>query len=62
MTDRQFSETDLRQMFAQTVGIRKDVEVGRWIVSAAHHGATWEIVVEPDEAERHLVVVTAYVV
>jgi len=39
--------------------LRPDVEEGRWVVTARHRRRAWEIVVEPDEAERVLVVITA---
>ena len=32
----------------------------RWVIGARHRRRLWEIVVEPDEAERVLVVITAY--
>jgi hypothetical protein len=60
MVDREFTELDLRQMLEDASGLRPDVEKGRWIVTARHHRRAWEIVVEPDEAERVLVVITAY--
>ena len=60
MVDREFTELDLRQMLEDASSLRPDVEDGRWVVSARHRRRAWEIVVEPDEAERVLVVVTAY--
>jgi hypothetical protein len=54
------TELDLRRMLEDASGLRPDVEEGRWIVSARHRRRGWEIVVEPDEAERVLVVITAY--
>jgi uncharacterized protein DUF4258 len=60
MRDRGFTEIDLREMFEAASALRRDVEEGRWIVSARHRRRAWEIVVEPDEAERVLVVITAY--
>jgi hypothetical protein len=33
---------------------------GRFVVDTRFHGRTWEVVVEPDELEHLLVVVTAY--
>ena len=39
MVERQFSETDLRIMFTQKVGIRPDEdEPGRWIVEVRWEG------------------------
>jgi hypothetical protein len=33
---------------------------GRWIVETVHRQESWEIIVEPDHADRVIVVVTAY--
>jgi hypothetical protein len=60
MVDREFTEVDLRQMLEDASSIRHDVEEGRWLIASRHRGRPWEIVVEPDEAERVLVVITAY--
>jgi hypothetical protein len=60
MVDRQFTEVDLRQMFEGASSLRPDVEEGRWIIASRHHRRAWEIIVEPDEAEHVLVVITAY--
>ena len=60
MVDREFTELDLRQMLEDASSLRPDVEEGRWVVNAPHRRRAWEIVVEPDEAERVLVVITAY--
>jgi len=60
MVDREFTELDLRQMLEDASGLRPDVEAGRWVVTTRHRRRAWEIVVEPDEAERVLVVITAY--
>jgi hypothetical protein len=60
MVDREFTELDLRQMLEDASSLRPDVEEGRWVVTARHRRRAWEIVVEPDSAERVLVVITAY--
>ena len=60
MVDREFTELDLRQMLEDASGLRPDVEEGRWVVTARLRRRAWEIIVEPDEAERVLVVITAY--
>jgi hypothetical protein len=60
MVDREFTEVDLRQMLEDASGLRPDVEPGRWVVTARRDRRPWEIIVEPDEAERVLVVITAY--
>ena len=60
MIDRGFSEADLRLMIevAQALGVGKTP--GRWIVRTSHLGDAWEVVVEPDELDRVIVVITAY--
>jgi hypothetical protein len=60
MVDRGFTETNLRQMLEDASGFRRDVEEGRWAIASRHCGRPWEIIVEPDEGERVLVVITAY--
>jgi hypothetical protein len=60
MADREFSELDLRAMLERAVGYRKDVAPGRWVISVKRGRHPWEVVVEPDEALKLLVVVTAY--
>jgi hypothetical protein len=61
MTDRGFSETDLRGMLEVASGFRRDPAVlGRFIIETMHGGARWEAVVEPQPAEQVLLVVTAY--
>ena len=60
MIDRDFSEADLRLMLEGADGFRPGSSVGRWIVETIHHGDAWEVVVEPDELDRVIVVITAY--
>jgi hypothetical protein len=60
MVDRNFTEVDLRQMLEGATRVRPDVEDGRWTIEARHDGRQWEVVVEPDDASRLLVVITAY--
>jgi hypothetical protein len=50
-----------RLMLETARGYREDpVMAGRFIVETQHGGAEWEVVVEPDEDDHWLVVVTAY--
>ena len=60
MTDRQFTEVDLRRMLEHAKGHRADVEEGRWVIEVQHKRAAWEVIVEPDMKTQLLVVVTAY--
>ncbi len=60
MEDRGFTEVDLRQMLEQATGFRPDVIDGRFVVETRFRGVAWAVVVEPDEMEHLLVVVTAF--
>ena len=60
MVDRQFSETTLRRMLEEARSYHPDTEPGRWVIVARHAKGAWEVIVEPDEALRLLVVITAY--
>jgi hypothetical protein len=56
----QFTEVDLRLMLERATGFRPDVVDDRFVVETRFRAASWEVVVEPDEVEHLLVVVTAY--
>jgi len=60
MEDRDFNELDLRRMFQRAQARREDLVDGRWVIETRHSGRRWEIIVEPDEVEQLLVVITAY--
>ena len=60
MKDRQFNEADLRLMLEDASGYDANCEPGRYVVKARHEGRRWEVIVEPVQEERALVVVTAY--
>ncbi|MBI1895145.1 MAG: hypothetical protein HYS04_01220 [Acidobacteria bacterium] len=60
MDDRGFTELDLRGMLEAATGYRKDVAPGRWVIETRRKRQQWEVVVEPDESLRVLVVITAY--
>lgn len=60
MLDRQFNEADLRVMLEIGCDCHADIEPGRWAIPTQHDGRRWEVIVEPVEAERILLVVTAY--
>ena len=60
MEDRAFNEVDLRRMLEYAMGHRADILVGRFVIDAKHGGVRWEVIVEPDEMRRLLVVITAY--
>lgn len=60
MEDRGFTEVELRGMLEQAGGFRADFVEGRFVIETRFRGQKWEVVVEPDELEHLLVVVTAY--
>jgi hypothetical protein len=60
MEDRGFTEVNLRRMLETAHSFRRDVIEGRFIVETRFRGQPWEVVVEPDEVEHLLVVVTAF--
>jgi hypothetical protein len=60
MEDRGFNEVELREMLERATAFRADVVDGRFVIETQFHGRNWEVVVEPDELEHLLVVVTAY--
>lgn len=60
MEDRGFTEVELRDMLERASGFRADVVDGRFVVETRFRSRPWEVVVEPDEVEHLLVVVTAY--
>jgi len=62
MDDRSFTELDLRAMLEAASGYRKDIAPGRWVIVAKRGRQRWEVIVEPDESVKLLVVITAYAV
>ncbi len=53
MEDRDFSEVDLRAMLERAYGFKDDVVEGRFVIQTDHKRAPREVIVEPDEIERH---------
>ena len=60
MTDRRFTEIDLRRMLERASGYREDIVEDRWVIETRHRARSWEVIVEPDRERQLLVVVTAY--
>jgi hypothetical protein len=60
MTDRHFTELDLRSMLHKATRYRRDILRGRWVIQTRHRRRLWEVIVEPDLGENLLVVITAY--
>ncbi len=60
MIDRGFSEIELRQMLESATGYSQSFDLSRFVVASRHDGRVWNVIVEPDETEHQLIVVTAY--
>ena len=60
MSDRNFSELDIRRMLSTSSDLRRDIVPGRWVIQTRHRGTSWEVIVEPDVDAQLLIVITAY--
>jgi len=60
MTDRDFTEIDVRSMLQTATRLRRDIEPGRWVAITRLKSQRWEVILEPDPVEQRLVVITAY--
>ncbi len=60
MVQRDFSEIDLRTMLANATDFEPDEIEGRWKIKTQHERQNWTVIVEPDQEESLLVVITAY--
>ncbi len=60
MFERRFTELDLRRMLEHAGGYRADVVEGRRVIETRHNRKDWEVIVEPDNEQKVLLVVTAY--
>lgn len=60
MEERGFTEIDLRDMLDRVKGYESDEIEGRYVIHTQHHREDWNIIVEPDGADRLLVVITAF--
>ncbi len=59
MSDRQFNESDLRTMLAEASDYEPEPDA-RFLVHTRHEERDWAVIVEPDETDRVLLVITAY--
>ena len=59
MSDRDFSEVDLRLMLGNASTYRRDIEPGRWVIETRHGRRGWEVIVEPDPDVELLLIITA---
>lgn len=60
MEQRGLSEVELRQMLATPSGLVDDHVEGRWVVHCRLRQAAWHVIVEPDDEDEVVVLVTAY--
>ncbi len=60
MTDRRFTEIDLRGMLERATGYERDAIPERFLIKSRLRRHEWHIIVEPDTPEKLLVVITAY--
>jgi hypothetical protein len=60
MEERGFSEVELRMMLERATDLLPDRESARWEVRTHHGGAPWTVILEIDEHDERIVVVTAY--
>ncbi len=60
MEERGFSEVELRAMLNDASGFAPARRSGRYVINARRAGKPWVVVVEPDEEEGLLFIVTAY--
>jgi len=60
MYQRGITEKDLRRMLSTVSDIRPDRVVGRWIADTRPAGKDWHIIIEPDNSDKRLVLITAY--
>jgi hypothetical protein len=47
-------------MLERATKLRADLVDKRWVVETWHARRRWEVIVEPDEESRLLIVITAY--
>ena len=60
MEERGFTEVDLRRMLEDATEVEPSSRPGRWMISTRLRGSTWRVIVEPDQDELALYIVTAY--
>ncbi len=60
MEERDFTEIDLRTMLDRADTFEPDEIEGRYMVQTRHRRDDWIIIVEPDEDDHLLVVITAF--
>ena len=60
MSDREFTETDLRLMLKSAIDLHRGRKAGRWIVTTRWERRPWIVVVEPEPERGTLLVVTAF--
>lgn len=54
------TEVDVRAMLARATVFNRNVVEGRFIIRTRHKQQAWNVIVEPDDDLKELVVVTVY--
>ncbi len=62
MEGRNFTEIDLRDMMDRAYLYEPNEIEGRYVIYTKHHSNDWKIIIEPDEEDHLLVVVTAFAI
>jgi hypothetical protein len=60
MEERGLSEEELRYMLETVKELTRDRDPGRWIAEGTTGNQKWRIILEPDEDDSVIVVITAY--
>lgn len=60
MEERNFTEIDLRDMMQRAQACDPDEIEGRYVIQTRRQQHDWKIIVEPDEVDHLLVVITAF--
>ena len=60
MEEREFTEIDLRDMMQRAQACDSDEIEGRYVIQTRRQQHNWKIIVEPDEIDHLLVVITAF--
>ena len=60
MEERGTNELEVRAMLQHAAGYQPDHVPGRFVIRTTRKGRTWQVIVEPDEENEVLVVITTY--
>ena len=60
MEQRGLAEIELREMLERAASLAPDVVEARFVALCSHPGRPWEVILEPDEHEQVVNVITVY--